>query len=423
MENGIFNNGFGTELDKLIEKRLLNIESLEERKQTKDIMTEVFKEITHYTQDAYQRLETKLCAELQKKDAYPVITGIVERKDYDVTNDEMFPMYDEDMKEPEFRIEDLLECLKEGKAYFIYSIFVQADYKVVRNLAQAGEHFSCSIKTQYGEYKGTAYVEPQKKYFSLLNDLFQVYQLNGVEWRAICAPYLYKIFDVYIDTADVPDDEIMEQITVDFKEYAPYIRYHMIPIWNMERIHVVADIQPEAFVDRVHYRHTINRKRLRQDSEYLVSDKDMEILEVERDKELTVITTEQDIKKWEVYRLSVTNTRMYDYPLMSNMQFSLEKRISKTTAGIYKFCNRMGFHDYVSLKEISFPEKCDDKDNYSMNDYIDNEIKIPQTDAIMLLEFESRNQEDYLVKDIISYIVTAIQREFREYNCVGKIVS
>ena len=55
MENGIFNNGFGTELDKLIEKRLLNIESLEERKQTKDMMTEVFKEITHYTQDAYQR--------------------------------------------------------------------------------------------------------------------------------------------------------------------------------------------------------------------------------------------------------------------------------------------------------------------------------------------------------------------------------
>ena len=423
MDNGIFDKGFGLELDKLIEKRLLNIESLEERKQTKDIMTEVFKEITHYTQDAYQKLETRLYNELQSHKAYPVITGIVERKDYDITNEEMFPMYDEDIKETEFQVGELLECLQEGKAYFIYSIFLEADYMVVKKMAQSGEHFSCTIKTQYGEYTGTVYVELQKKYFSLLSDLFQIYQLNGLEWRTVCAPYLYKIFDVYMDAADVPEDEIIEQITVDFKEYASYVKYHMIPIWNMEKIDVVADIQPEACVDQIHYRHSINSKRLRQDSEYLVADKDIEILEIERDKNLTVITKEQDIKKWTLYRASTANTRMYDYPLMSNMQCSPEKRISKTIAGIFKFCNMLGFNEYVSLKEVSFPEMCDDKDSYSMDDYIDNEIKIPHADSIMLLEFESKKQEDYLVKDIVSYIVTAIHREFREYNCVGKIVS
>ena len=421
MNSGIFDNGFGVELDKLIEKRLLTIENLEERKQTKDIMTEVFKELTHYTKEAYQELEQKLEHQLHRENIFTVTTGIIERDAYDVTNDEMYPMCEEDISEPELRVSELLECLQEGRAYFIYSIFVEADYKLVRQLANRREHFPCIIKTMTGEYRGNAYVEMQKKYFQVLNELFEVYQLNGIKWETVCAPYLYKMFDVYIDSADIPEDEAIEYITVDFGEYEPYVKYQMMPLWNIEKICITADLEPVPCVDRLHYRHMINQKRFEQGSEYLIAEKELQILEIDRGEQIEVVTAEKDIPKWNFYRITSKNTRIYSYPLMSNMQTQSERYIAKTLVGIYKRNKQLGYEEYVELKNVTFPKQYDEMETYSMDQYMVNEITLPKTEAIMLLEFTSKKKEHYLVKDIMSYLVTAIQREFREYRCVGKL--
>lgn len=421
MSSGNFGYGFGVELDKLIEKRLLAIENLEERKQTKDIMKEVFQEITHYTRDAYQGLERKLEQQLYRKAGFVITTGIIERNLYDVTNDEMFPMYDEDVKETTFIVNEFRECLQEKRNYFVYSIFVEADYTIVKQLICGREHFSCRIRTQDGEYKGSVYVELQKKYFQLLNNLFELCQLNGIEWRTVCAPYLYKIFDVYMDSADIPEDEEIEEIIVDFKEYEPYVRYNMIPIWNVQKIQINADIEPIPCVDQIHYRHIVNNRRFNKEEEYLVAEREMQILEINREEKIEIITKEKNVNIWNFYKIVLKHTRMYNYPLMSNVRSGAEKGITKTLAGIHQFMSQLGYEEYIILRNISFPKQNDGKESYSMENYIENEIKIPKTDAVMQLEFISKKQECYLVKDIMSYFITAIQREFREYKCVGTL--
>ena len=88
--------------------------------------------------------------------------------------------------------------------------------------------------------------------------------------------------------------------------------------------------------------------------------------------------------------------------------------------GIIKFLNMLGYREYVEIKKISFPGTFDGNGaTYPTEDYIDNEISLPQSNEVMLLEFECKNADCFLNSDIMSYLTASLQREFREYRCVG----
>ena len=53
-----------------------------------------------------------------------------------------------------------------------------------------------------------------------------------------------------------------------------------------------------------------------------------------------------------------------------------------------------------------------------MDDFIKDEIRIGTSQQTMILYFKQRKQ-DYLNEDIMSFLVTQIQKLFPEYYCVG----
>lgn len=415
---GIFNKGF--DMDNFIEKRLLEIEDLEKRKSTRVVMTEVFRQIYRYTQAEYGRLEDKVEHELQCKNEHVIVTGIIDRDNYDITNDELFPMIPNDLEKEYFEIKDLYKSINEGKPYQIYSVFVEADYNIVKRIAHKEEVFPCKIRTVSGEYNGMASIRRQKRYNDILKKLYDLMQINAVQWNTVCAPYLYKIFDVYIETADIPEDDQIVDISIDFKEYTKYIHYNMIPVWNISEEVVIADVQPQACEDKIHYVHTIYEKRLKNNSKYLVAEFNETILDVVYADDLFITTTCSDAKKWDLYRIVDVSPKKYKYELMSNERVNAKCKSVKTQMGILKYLYSLGFHEYLEVKRISFPETfSDERKTYSMENYIDDEITIPQTNAVMLLEFECKNPNCFINCDLMSYFVTSLQREFREYKCIG----
>ena len=61
---------------------------------------------------------------------------------------------------------------------------------------------------------------------------------NGIPWKTVNAPYLFKMADVYI--TDIPkeisDHTPITKFGTDFGEYNKYIHYDMIPVWNIRRL-------------------------------------------------------------------------------------------------------------------------------------------------------------------------------------------
>ena len=57
-----------------------------------------------------------------------------------------------------------------------------------------------------------------------------------------------------------------------------------------------------------------------------------------------------------------------------------------------------------------------------MDGYIAEEIKLSNNKNILLFEFENLMVDLYLSCDILSYIVTRLQWEYPEFQCIGKFV-
>lgn len=417
MEDSLFYKGF--DMESFIDRRLLDIENLNDRRYAREILKEVFWEITQYTQTAYQELEQKMEQGFGDKKDYCITTGVMDSRLYDETDERLFPMKREDLPEEMVSVEELRSSMEQKRSCKVFSIFLEADYTVIKGLMRSGEQFACVIKTADGEYTGSVSIRPREDYQEILTELFRTFQNNGIAYQCPCAPYLTKFFDVYVESGEVNSEEEITSIVVDFREYEPYVRYHMIPVWNIEKVAVPADMEPEACIDEIHYCHTINGGRLKQDSLYLIAEPDIEIYEINQGEDLRIVTIEQEKAKWQLLRMTSAKPGKLPYPVFSNKDRKKDGLV-RTEAGIFQFINMLGYQDYVTLKRIQIiPEYSGEANTYCMDASMLEELNMPRHQDVLLLEFESGKQGDFLTDDIMSYLVTALQKECREYKCLG----
>ena len=75
------------------------------------------------------------------------------------------------------------------------------------------------------------------------------------------------------------------------------------------------------------------------------------------------------------------------------------------------------------LKNIIFTkDKPQIKETYSMDNFIEDEITLENKENCMILEFEPKEKDWYLNRDVMSYAVSALAREYREFSCFGRLV-
>lgn len=172
MTTGLFEKGF--DMESFIEKRLLEIDNLDDRKFARLLMEDVFRQIYRYTQEEYNGLQSRIEHQMQTKNEYTIVTGMIGREQYDATNDELFPMIPDDLEERHLDISDLFLCMREGKHYPVYSVFIEAGESVVKRLACKEERFPCRIRSMDGEYNGTVSVCRQTRYDERLKELYDM---------------------------------------------------------------------------------------------------------------------------------------------------------------------------------------------------------------------------------------------------------
>lgn len=416
-----FEDGF--DYQKYIEDRLLEVGNLSERKELKEVMGRTLLPFYEQAEEAYRELEQRLFACDQKReDAYRIAIGIERRDRIDLADKSLVPMCMEDMHEHPFDIARFRECQEAGLGCYAYTVFMNADYLKIKSMDGDGRRFCGTVKTTYGEeYKARFQVKKCRKYIDMLGKLYGEFINNGIPWRTVCAPYLYKLYDVYIIGTDCPDEEEIDTIHVDFEEFADNVCYQYVPLWNISSVEVMTSSYPKFVLDKIHYLHTIFATKLDSKKDYLISNQ-VRLWDVSRQNgELRIQCDEKEPVNWTLREFFYEKSMMEPgLPVFDNKGNTGRESIH-TVAEARHYVLRLGYGEYLRLDDIRLDDGSLREETYGMDAFITEEIRQRDDRRKLYFVFTASDGRNVLNRDIMSYLVSCMQLIYPEYQCIGSI--
>lgn len=429
------NSGF--DMEEYINRRMLEISCLEDRALYRKIVGDVLLKLYQYNQESYARLEDRILSEDKpEQGGYAIYLTLTGREHYDATDEFMYPMAEEDVQRTEVSYQDVRDALAENRKLRLYSVFLETSASNVYRILHEDREFHGIIRTRNREYRGIFTVRRNEKYLDMVKELYYIFAVNYQPWVTVCEAYLAKMLDVYLCSAEsLPEKDDIEEIRVDFEEYSEWVRNEMIPLWNLKKIHEKTSTYPEPSIDKTNYEHQIFSHRLNADCEYLVMNTDVEITNIRRVKGDLLITCPADRPcDWSLYQVNKRKDKLrYPYPVLSNgfkESFSgsiteMYRRSIKTKAEMARLIESFPYDGYVRFGGMEIGEalpKGWESSNYNMDGFIQDEIRIGHSRQTLTLFFVPVDRENYLNEDIMSFLVTQVQKLFPEYLCVGSML-
>lgn len=416
-----FEDGF--DYKKYIDEQLLKVQDLERRSQLRNVVGDMLLPFYEHIEESYRQIEERMFdAQSESQRSFQIATCIEEKSKIDVTDTTMVPMREEDMENHEIPVQELLEALEQGKAYQIGTVFVYADYSVIREIENADRKYKAEVITGFGEYPAYVRLKKNKEYLDMIKNLYQEFMNNGVEWKTVCAPYLHKMFDMEVVSAECSKEEPIKQIKVYFEEYEPYIRYHYVPLWNIRKVPAKTSAYPSFCLDRIHYEHCVYGNKLKQTSDYLVSGSRKLWSVYRTGSDLHIQCDEDNSVNWELYEFGHDPiTREFTMPVMRN-EGSMHKRYIRTVAEAKNYVEHMECGKYIQLKNINQNFHIAQNDTYDCDEFLMEEIRKTPQSPVLYFEFEAVDKESVLTKDIMSYVVSRLQLIYPEYLCKGVLI-
>lgn len=428
------NNNF--DMEQYIRERMLEITQLEDRELYKNIVGDMLLKLYEYNQEAYRGLEERVLKEsTPEQSSYAIYLTMTDREHYDATDVFMFPMREEDSKKQKLLAKEVNEAVQKGEEFLLYTVFFQTGASDIRRLLKGERTFTGVLKTEKREYRGTFILRRNEIYLDMVKELYYIFAANNQTWTTVCEAYLTKLMDVYLCTVEnIPDQDEILEIRVDFEEYADVVRHEMIPLWNLQKISLKTSTYPDPCIDKTNYEHQIFAHLLQPDCEYLVMNTDVEITNIRRlNGDLLISCPLDKPYEWEMYQVNqIEHQEQYFYPVLGNQykeSFSgriteMYRRSIKTKAEMARLIEAFSYDDYVLFRGMEIqdtpPEDWEDS-NYNMDGFIQDEIRIGNARQILHLSFAPVNAEHYLNEDIMSFLVTQVQKIFPEYLCVGSL--
>lgn len=223
---------------------------------------------------------------------------------------------------------------------------------------------------------------------------------------------------------------------MDFGEYSKYVEYDMVPVWNVKELNLKCNGFPVPCIDKVGYEHHISIEKEGLNNGYLVDNENQEIDWVMFTKKSVIISAniEESIhwNLWSIINFDKNTKKRYEYELMTNeinINFSNKLAFHKTNSiktktELARLINSFKASQYLKFKEVSLTEICseENKETYEVNDFIIDEIREDNIKKSLILYFEPVNKENYLNKDILSFLVSEVQFIYPEYKCEGRLI-
>lgn len=425
------------DMEDYINKRMLEIKSVEERRLFKEIAGGLLLEINNYNRNAYQTLVSGILSEHKaRQNDFAVYLTLTDASHYDASDDFMQPMRPEDTKEYEINTKDMRRALKAGEEHKLFTVFIKTSASELYGLRNSKRRFHGVVRTDQGEHRGEFCLCRNELYMGMVRDLYHIFEVNYQPYRTVCEAYLTKMFDVHLcSMEEISEKEEVQEVQVYFEEYSDQVLYNMIPMWNLEQKEEKTSMYPEPCIDKINHEHRIFSSRLKEEWGYLVMNTDIEITNIRRIRGDLIITCPLDAPvKWKLYQV---NKRLgkenYPFPVLSNQpkdSFSssltqMYQMSIKTKAEMARLMEAFPYSQYVVFKDYGIldgEQKELQACNYNMDGFILDEIRIGSLRQSLVLSFQASEPGHYLNEDVMSFLVTQVQRLFPEYKCVGRLI-
>lgn len=429
---GIFDSDF--DIENYILKRIPELENLEERDLFKAILSGSTIQLYNHIKDEYSALEQRIFDEAPKALRMPdLFFCVIDKKNYDMTDLNMFPIFPEDLREKKVDAAEMIHAVGNNKEFYLYTCMIKADFLEIKKLLQTPRRFKGVIENEFGETPAEFILKPNEKYLKKIEELYDVAKLNFLPWRCINSAYLYKIFDVFVVSIEQWDDQLeVRKVSTEFDEFSEKILYNPLPIWNIWETTIKANSYPQPAVDRKFFEHYLYKKQFNEGHDYLLKHSDFVIRNIfRRNGDVYIICDSDSPNDWDFYEFfPAPDQKNYENILLSNAQdesFSRNmieffgQRI-KTRTELVRFFNSFQCKKFLTFVDAKIKNKSRKIETYSMENFIDFEFRTGDRSQTFEFSFRPADEDFYLNRDILSFLITEIQHFFPEYNCVGKLV-
>lgn len=424
-------------MDERIYEKLNDIKDLKDRVLLKKIMSSVFEALEEHSKDRLNAIEKRVFNEVPYiKEKYNIYSTIVKRDKLDATDDFLYPILEEDTEEKIYDTSEILEAIEEKKYKNIFKIFLKCDYLKFKEFIKCDFNIKGVIKTDKKKHEAYFKVLENKQYTDKVNKLYKSFINSNIAWTTINNPYIHKFADVVLVRIEdkIENDENIVSIEVDFGEYKKYIEYDMVPLWNLKTLSLKCGGYPMPCIDKVSHEHEITITKEGIQNGYLVAEENGDINYVTFTEESVIISanTGESIE-WKLWCIIASHkNRKYKYELMTNeidMSFAnklaFEKPYTiKTKTELGRIINSFKAARHLKFKDVMLQDELQDefKETYEVNDFIIDEIREENIKKALVLYFEPVNKDNYLNKDILSFLISEVQFLYPEYKCEGRLI-
>ncbi|MBQ6887090.1 MAG: hypothetical protein IJN54_06220 [Lachnospiraceae bacterium] len=401
-----------------IQKRLKEIDDLDERKYAKELLLSSLGEVFAWTEEKYKALEQRIKDELDNPwKNFNVYMTVIERENYDPINNFWYPVCEEDLKNNE-----------KGQEY--ETIYLKTDNAGCREFLSQGTIVGIDEKTGQNI---SFQIRKSMRYEERMKTLYGVFVSNHISWQTVHMGHLERFFDL------IPMEEIStdSKITFQWGSWEKYVGQNQIPLWNIQKIMVQSQEFRRPCLDEVIYEHIyyLGNERTEEDG-YLV-EVDENIISIRYEKNKVLLKTEKEsLENVFIYRLhqgNRGNSYGYQYPVLSNdRKDNLAVRYLQQTGNfiqtpmeLHRKIEELSGNYHITLLEYEITDHIEGNPiEGDMNGYIGTQVFEKDKRNILLFKFrkEEMAKEDYWYEAQIRYILSQLQMEFLEYRCIGVMV-
>lgn len=419
----------------LLNKRINNIQSLEDRKVFRDIINHVFMDLADYQERQIESLKNSIFDEMSVSDKRPVIYGtMIKKYEYDESDDFMFPMSIKDVEPYELSAGEINQSIVHNNSFMIGKTFLKCDCKTLGSLYDSGRIFEGKIYTDAGVVEINTRICRYRSYEDMLGHLYSVFIKNGLEWITPNLPYIHKFAAFMIDTpVDISDDAVIEKIEINLQEYEEYRVDDVLPVWNIEQTMVQSINFPIPTQDNVLKEHRFDVYDL-SSYRYIPDFKDDDSGYVKRTKEsVSVVIPESEIREWPMYKVHPSvNGKHYVYPFeiydnasadnFYNGYLNAGCRSVRTKGEISRILYSFSASEMFKISDYDIKEDIDNiiSDTYAVNNFILDEIRSSSCSKNVLIVYYSYKYDNkYVAADIMSFIISELQQYIPDMRCIG----
>lgn len=424
------------DMEEMIKKEISQIGNLKERVVFKDIVEQVFLSLYETNQEMYKVLEHRIMDDLSfDLNRYRICTGIVEKEYLDKTHHLLSPMTDKDLAEPVYDAAMLEEALKETGSVYVKTLFMECDFMQIQRLLQK-EKIGGSIRTNKESYPAEFILKQNESYLKEIAHLHEVFTSNGIAWQTVNAPYLYKFVDVYLtgDFCRLSQGEEITGFAPELEEYGEWAHENLIPLWNIKKLKLNSVGFPVPCEDHKSYEHVISIREYGNEHVYLIDDREHILNVRQSENRLLVMGNMPEARKWQVYMIRSGQSRKFErftYPVMTNQRkdefverfFQRQGVRVRTASELKRFLGGFGMEEYVEFHGYELTDhKSEMPETYSMNSFMIDELRDNEYRKCLLLKFKGKGKHTFLLRDLMSFLVSEVQMLYPEYLCEGELM-